>query len=218
MNLSKPSPTPPIDRTDTPLSISANRRHDSGRPDHSNVLVAAGPGSSPYEGPRSRPELTIRVSSGVGEGATRLAAFDAALRSAGVGDFNLIRLSSVIPPSAVVDEVRADGQVSGGHGDLLYCVYADAYASTPGDRAWAGLAWSRRAEQPGGGLFVEHTGSSRTAVERDLQLTLDELSRGRGGGFLAAGRQLAVAECVSRPACAVVVASYQSSDWGTHGR
>ncbi|HYP44110.1 MAG TPA: pyruvoyl-dependent arginine decarboxylase [Propionibacteriaceae bacterium] len=191
-------------RTDTPLTISDTSWHHAPAP------------LTPRSAQTKR-ELTIRVSTGVGEGATRLAAFDAALRSAGVGDFNLIRLSSVIPPQAAVAEVDPVEQLTGGHGDLLYCVYADAYASTPGERAWAGLAWSRRAEQPGGGLFVEHTGHSRTAVERDLQLSLDDLSRGRGGGFTAAGRALAYAECGARPVCALVVASYRNSDWSHHG-
>lgn len=75
--------------------------------------------------------LIIRVSRGAGTGLTRLAAFDHALRIAGVADFNLVRLSSVIPPGAEVVESEPAGQVGGGHGDLLYCVYADAYSSTP---------------------------------------------------------------------------------------
>lgn len=35
---------------------------------------------------------------GSGEGATRLNAFDAALLDAGVGNTNLIKLSSILPP------------------------------------------------------------------------------------------------------------------------
>jgi arginine decarboxylase len=42
--------------------------------------------------------MQIHVSSGRGEGPTPLAAFDAALRDAGVSNYNLIALSSVIPP------------------------------------------------------------------------------------------------------------------------
>ena len=51
-------------------------------------------------------DLLIRVSHGAGTGPTRMAAFDAALHAAGVADFNLLRLSSVIPPSAVVSRSR----------------------------------------------------------------------------------------------------------------
>ena len=75
--------------------------------------------------------LTIRVSSGKGVGRTRLSAFDAALHAAGVGNFNLLRLSSVIPRGSEVTEVGGLQQLAGAHGDRLYCVYAEAYASTP---------------------------------------------------------------------------------------
>ena len=40
------------------------------------------------------------LTSGAGEASTHLNAFDAALLAAGVGDTNLIRLSSILPPSA----------------------------------------------------------------------------------------------------------------------
>jgi arginine decarboxylase len=161
--------------------------------------------------------LTIRVSAGTGTGATRLAAFDAALRGAGIGDFNLVRLSSVIPPRSVVVEVDAPDQVVGAHGDRLYCVYAEAYASTPSEEAWAGVAWSTKDDESGDGLFVEHAGSSRATVEHDLRLSLAELSRGRGGAFLDAGIKVASAECVDHPVCAVVVATYQSAPWSDDG-
>ena len=42
----------------------------------------------------------IRLSTGVGVADTSLAAFDAALYEAGIGNFNLLPLSSVIPPGA----------------------------------------------------------------------------------------------------------------------
>lgn len=161
--------------------------------------------------------LTIRVSSGVGSGRTRLAAFDAALRSAGVGDFNLIRLSSVIPPSSVVRTVAGSEQTTGGHGDRLYCVYADAYATSTTHEAWAGVAWSRRADS-GEGLFVEHSGLSRSGVEQDLGTSLAELSSGRGGGFDEVGRRVVCASYVDRPACAVVVATYRNTRWSDDDR
>lgn len=160
--------------------------------------------------------LTIRVSSGAGVGPTRLAAFDSALLSAGVSDFNLIRLSSVIPPRSTVLLVGGPHQLHGRHGDRLYCVYAEAYATEPGDQACAGIAWSRRNDDSGEGLFVEHHGLSRTCVENDLQLSLTHLGRGRGGGFVEAGLQTRSAECVGDPVCAVVIATYQTASWTDH--
>ena len=46
--------------------------------------------------------MTIYIASGVGIGKTPLSAFDAALKDAGVYNFNLITLSSVIPPKSVI--------------------------------------------------------------------------------------------------------------------
>lgn len=159
--------------------------------------------------------LTIRVSSGVGTGPTQLAAFDTALRSAGVADFNLIRLSSVIPPRSTVLSVPGAHQLHGSYGDRLYCVYAEAYATQPHEQAWAGVAWSRRNDESGDGLFVEHHGSSQTRVEEELRLSLTHLSQGRGGDFVEAGLKTASAECVNQPVCAIVIATYQTASW-TH--
>lgn len=158
--------------------------------------------------------ITIRVSSGAGVGRTALSAFDSALHGAGVADFNLIRLSSVIPPGAEVLEVEPGQQLLGAHGDRLYCVYAAGYATSPGEQAWAGVAWSRRNDGSGEGLFVEHHGSTRDAVARDLRLSLGDLSERRGRDFTDEGMVLASATCVEQPVCALVLASYLRSPWG----
>lgn len=44
--------------------------------------------------------LDIVITRGTGGAPTELAAFDAALQKAGVAHFNLIRLSSLIPPGS----------------------------------------------------------------------------------------------------------------------
>ena len=158
--------------------------------------------------------LLIRVSAGVGTGPTRLAAFDAALQEAGVADFNLVRLSSVIPPGSTVATVRPDDQVRGGHGDVLYCVYADAYASIPGESAWAGVAWAERAGD-GAGLFVEHSAATEDRLRHDLEATLTDLARRRRGPFEQVGSLTASAICDHRPVCALVIAAYLASPWVT---
>src|SRR3989344_3563037 len=47
--------------------------------------------------------MLISLTYGKGTGKTELSAFDAALWDAGIGDFNLITLSSVIPPDSRVE-------------------------------------------------------------------------------------------------------------------
>jgi arginine decarboxylase len=161
--------------------------------------------------------VLIRISRGVGKGPTRLAAFDAALHDAGIANFNLIRMSSVIPPGSVVREVAGTQQLPGNHGDLLYCVYADAYASNLGDEAWAGVAWSNR-QHDGAGLFVEHHGLSEAGVRHDLNATLEDLGRRREGDFQIAGQVLSSVRCDDRPVCALVVASYRTVGWDNDTR
>ena len=168
----------------------------------------------PSSDPRPGPDLLIRVSHGAGTGPTRMAAFDAALHAAGVADFNLLRLSSVIPPSAVVQQVPGIEQVKGGTGDILYCVYAAAYASNPGERAWAGLAWATRADGAGGGVFVELTASSEMLLRRDLHATIEAMSRTRHGTLQPAGMTMSSAVCIDHPVCAVTLATYRAVGWG----
>jgi arginine decarboxylase len=157
--------------------------------------------------------LTIRVSSGSGTGRTTLAAFDAALVAAGVSDSNLVRLSSIVPPGSRVLEVDAHEQLRGNHGDLMYCVYARAHAVLPGHEAWAGVAWSRRDDGSGAGLFVEHEGPSREQVFTDLTHSLEDLSATRGGSYHPESRQVAGITCITLPVCAVVVATFRRTGW-----
>src|SRR5688572_9356011 len=117
---------------------------------------------------RQRTQLSIRVSGGSGEGQTPLSALDAALRACGVENFNLVRLSSVIPPEAEVWHVEGRDQLRGEWGDRLYCVYAEQRATEPGAEAWAGIGWIYRTEPNSGGLFVEHEGPTREYVERSI--------------------------------------------------
>jgi arginine decarboxylase len=157
--------------------------------------------------------LTIRVSAGTGSGRTTLSAFDAALAAAGVSAFNLIRLSSIVPPGSRVLEADGTQQLRGDHGDALYCVYARAHASLPGHEAWAGIAWSLRDDGSGAGLFVEHEGPSREQVSTDLTHSLEDLTTTRGGRYRPKGRKVAGVTCVTLPVCAVVVATFRRAGW-----
>lgn len=159
--------------------------------------------------------LTIRVSRGAAAGRTRLGAFDNALRAAGVADFNLVRLSSVIPPRSVVYEAEPGEQIRGGHGDVLYSVYADAYATISDQSAWAGITWAQH--EDGAGLFAESSGWSRQLVEWELEQTMAAMIESRPAGFRPAGTVLSSITCQAEPVCAVVVASYRCVPWGEGG-
>ncbi len=149
----------------------------------------------------------------MGSGATRLAAFDAALVAAGLQDFNLVPLSSVVPLGATVEVVAPSQQLRGRHGDLLYCVYAAGWASTPGTEAWAGIAWGLQSDGSGAGLFVEHAGASEAEVQADLSATLGSMMANRPEHYVEAGRVLSSTTCTDEPVAALVVASFQTAGW-----
>ena len=153
------------------------------------------------------PEITIRT--GAGQGHTRLSAFDHALLTAGVANFNLITLSSVIPPRSRIRLV--DTVLPGAHGDRLYCVLAAAHAEHPGETVWAGLGWV--CDETGQGLFVEHTAGSEESLLEQIELSLDDLARNRGGGYGPVQTVTASAHYVDRPACALAIAAYEIAPW-----
>lgn len=156
--------------------------------------------------------MRIEVASGVGSGPTELAAFDAALIAAGVANFNLVVLSSVIPPGSEVVPRTEPVTPGGAWGDRLYVVLAQERVATRNAEAWAGLGWVQE-ETSGRGLFVEHHGSSRAEVEHDITDSLETLCRNRGEQFGAPHVQVTGTSCHEGAACALVVATYGSASW-----
>ncbi|WP_114576776.1 pyruvoyl-dependent arginine decarboxylase [Saliphagus sp. LR7] len=100
---------------------------------------------------------TIRIVRGSASAPTEMAAYDAALAAAGICNYNLVPVSSVIPEDA---EVRAVGTAPdlGPVGEKLTVVEARATVAGPG-RASAALGWTREGES-GPGLFYEAAGEA----------------------------------------------------------
>lgn len=158
---------------------------------------------------------SIVIVKGAGSGATELAAFDSALLACGIGNYNLIRLSSIIPPGTVLHISKKKIATSyGTWGDKLYVVYADAYATTPGKLAWAGIGWVVF-EEDGAGLFVEHYAESEKECRRLLEATLSDLCVSRGYRLqdFAHDYEVIGVKCEDNAVCAVVAAVYESEGW-----
>ena len=163
---------------------------------------------------RPAPALNIQVATGVGRGPTKIAAFDASLREAGVHNFNLIYLSSVVPPGSMITTLPEGEPATpdGGWGDRLYVVMASERVDTPGEQAWAGVGW---VQQAGGtkGLFVEHEGHSEEQVRWEIKNSLDSLCAGRPETFGPHQSVVRGAVCEDEPVCALVVAVFESAPW-----
>jgi arginine decarboxylase len=155
--------------------------------------------------------ITISITTGIGEGPTPLAAFDCALLDAGVANYNLLPLSSVIPPASWIQRARYDPPTNE-YGDRLYLVMARRQARSPGEKAVAGLGWTQEPVSKCG-LFVEISGSERQQVEEEIHATLACMIESRPLRYGPIHTELAEVECRGNPVCALAVAVYQSQPW-----
>ncbi len=134
---------------------------------------------------------TIRVVTGTGAGPTATAAYDAALLDAGVGNYNVVTVSSVLPAGATV-ETPGTAPSLGAVGDQLTAVQARAV----GECAGAALAWGRTPD--GEGLFYEGSARSAAPADEDLrERALREAERGLTAGFDARDWTVADREAVA---------------------
>ena len=155
--------------------------------------------------------MKIVIATGTGEGSTAVAAFDAALRSAGVENYNLIPLSSIIPPGSEVERATFVTPVDE-YGHRLYVVMARCDEHVSGNEAWAGVGWTQEPDN-GRGLFVELHGGCKLGVQEAIEATLVAMMASRGRTYGPIDCELAGIVCRGKPVCALVIAVYQSQGW-----
>ncbi|MDB5184186.1 MAG: pyruvoyl-dependent arginine decarboxylase [Candidatus Saccharibacteria bacterium] len=158
--------------------------------------------------------MNINMSAGTGVGPTQLAAFDHALVNAGVANFNILYLSSVLPPGSNVTVIDEPHAPEGDWGDKLYVVMAQMRTSQRNQEAWAGIGWIQD-EETKKGLLVEHEGHTEGEVRADIQNSLQALAQNRGMKFGPINMHVVGKKCVSLPVCALVVAVFETEPWHT---
>lgn len=158
--------------------------------------------------------MRIQISEGTGIGPTELSAFDQALVNAGVANYNLIYLSSVLPPDSEVVYESEPKQSPKEWGNRLYVVMAQKRTSQRNQEVWAGIGWiqDRKSRR---GLLVEHEGNSEAEVRADIDHSLTALARNRHMQFGPHQMHVVGTKCTDLPTCALVVAVFESSGW--HG-
>lgn len=158
--------------------------------------------------------MNIQVSGGIGLGPTELSAFDQALVHAGIANYNLIYLSSVLPPDSnvTVTEKPKQKHPGGIWGDRLYVVMAQKRISQRNQEAWAGIGWMQDPKTKQG-LLVEHEGHSESEVQEDIRHSLIALARNRNMQFGPTHMHVVGTKCIDLPTCALVVAVFQSAGW-----
>lgn len=155
--------------------------------------------------------MKIIITSGTAEGPTAVAAFDAALWRAGVENYNLIPLSSIIPPNSTIERAPFVTPFDE-YGHRLFVVMARSDASVSGTEAWAGVGWTQEPET-GRGLFVELHEASKDAVEEAIEATLVSMMASRARLYNPIQSEITGIVCRGKPVCAVVIAVYQSEGW-----
>ncbi len=110
------------------------------------------------------------VCAGSADAKMPLNAFDHALLDAGIGDVNLVRLSSILPPSC---EKVEPFQLP--YGALVPVAYADMVSSNPGEWVAAAVAIAIPVDPTLPGLIMEHHGVGRLdeieATVREMAVT-----------------------------------------------
>ena len=157
--------------------------------------------------------MKIHVTSGKGSGSTKLSSFDKALHDANICNYNLIYLSSVIPPDSTV-VARKPRIKSNEHGHKLVCVMARKTEHNPEREAWAGIGWSQA--EDGKGIFVEHEGSSKQEVGELIDKTIGDMIKYRKGKYGSIKKVIKGIKCRNKPVTVVVSAVYHSEDWNNH--
>lgn len=115
--------------------------------------------------------MRIEIVWGVGHGTTHLSAFDGALHQAGLANYNLITLSSVIPKKTQIIEpglLKKQYPV----GESIYVVMACASPGAEKKKSVAGLGWVRATD--GSGIFYEENRPTQSECRRALQNGLSE--------------------------------------------
>lgn len=148
------------------------------------------------------------VTSGCGVSASSpLNAFDAALTNAGIGQCNLVCVSSILPANAKM--VNSNPKIE--PGTITFCVLARADGG-PGDLIGAGLGWAW-IECEGGeryGVVAEaHGRKGREEIEEELEVKLREMADARGARIIEMEKRC---ECMQVPdgcyGCCVVALVY----------
>jgi len=157
-------------------------------------------------------ERIITITKGTGTGDTKIAAFDAALFEAGIANYNLIRLSSIIPPGSSI-EISKYVTPPDEFGHKLYIVYASEVQNELGKEAWAGIGWTIAKDGSKKGLFTEHEGHSEQEVNNLIAETLTCMTQYRPEEYGEIHQEITGITCTGKPVCALVAAVYSSEGW-----
>jgi arginine decarboxylase len=144
---------------------------------------------------------------GNAEGATPLNAFDNALLAAGIGNINLVRISSILPPGVELvplPRIRL--------GAIIPTAFSAQTSEVPGEVIAAAVGWARPEDPRKNGVIMEfHDKATRDEAERMIVQMLEEAFRVRGEPIRDM-RVFAVEHRVERTGCAMAAVTLLGPD------
>lgn len=147
------------------------------------------------------------ATAGCAEGGTALNAFDNALLAAGIGNVNLVKVSSIVPPD--VDVVPLPPIRPGA---LVATAYAAITGETAGETIAAAVGYALPEDRTKAGVIMEyHDRADRAAAEATIRRMLDEAFAVRGERIREV-RVVAVEHRVRRIGCALAAVTLLSEE------
>ncbi len=155
-----------------------------------------------------RKKVTMAAATaGHAEGGSCLNAFDNALLAAGIGNLNLVKVSSIVPPDVDIVELPKLKP-----GALVPAAYAAITSDVPGQVLAAAVGYALPDDPAKPGVIMEyHDVADRQTAERTTREMLDEAFRVRGETIREV-KVVATEHTVLRVGCAVAAIVLLSDD------
>lgn len=145
--------------------------------------------------------------SGIGKHEDRLMSFELALRDAGIEKFNLVPVSSILPPGCVVVE-KEEGLKKLHPGEIVFCVMARYTSCDEGKEIFASIGVAIPDNKDLNGYIAEHSGEWYEGAEKHAENLAAEMVRTQGNGTsrtLSITAKGSVEKCTTAVAAAVFV-------------
>lgn len=147
------------------------------------------------------------ATAGHAEGGTTLNAFDNALLAAGIGNINLLKVSSIVPPDvSIIDLPKIKP------GAIVPTAYAAMTSETPGETVAAAVGYALPDDPSKNGVIMEFHGvGTRDDAERQIRAMLEEAFQVRGE-TIHTMQVFGVEHTVERIGCALAAITLLAED------
>ncbi len=117
--------------------------------------------------------------SGVGRHEDELVSFELALRDAGIERFNLVPVSSIVPPNCRVVS-KEEGLKKLSPGEIVFCVMARCSSNAEGKEIFASVGAAFPENEETNGYIAEHSGEWYEGAEQHAKKLAEEMLKTQG--------------------------------------